>query len=131
MPFRTYSFGAAISNSVIEHVGTIDDQRLFAEEIQRVARTYAVQTPSRFFPLEPHFIGIGPQFVPNWMRPAVVRYATVLGWSMRDQPDELRRLTSEVRLLSPSEVRALFPNAQLIHERFFGLSKSLLAIRAR
>jgi hypothetical protein len=128
MPFQTSSFAAAISNSVIEHVGTIEDQHRFADEIRRVARSYAVQTPDRSFVLEPHFIGLGPQFVPMHWRPAVVRYATVLGWLMRNRPDDLRRLVHEVRLLSASEVRQLFPDASLVRERFLGASKSLLAI---
>jgi ubiquinone/menaquinone biosynthesis C-methylase UbiE len=129
MPFPSKSFDVAISNSVIEHVGSIDDQRRFADEIRRVSRRYVVQTPDRSFPLEPHFVGIGSHYVPIRYRLRIVRYTTMLGWAWRHRAEDLRRLVEEVRLLSATEVRALFPDAQIVHERFLGLSKSLLAVR--
>src|SRR5215472_14037858 len=36
LPFRDQSFEIVFSNSVIEHVGSRDQQRRFAEEIRRV-----------------------------------------------------------------------------------------------
>ena len=56
LPFRDQSFEIVFSNSVIEHVGTPDQQRRFAHEIQRVGRRYWVQTPNRRFPVEPHLL---------------------------------------------------------------------------
>src|SRR5687767_9846671 len=56
LPFRTNSFELVFSNSVIEHVGDRERQKGFAEEIARVGRRFFVQTPSRTFPFEPHFL---------------------------------------------------------------------------
>lgn len=53
--FPDRHFDVCYSNSLIEHLG-VDGQALAAKEIRRVARGYFVQTPNRYFPLEPHFL---------------------------------------------------------------------------
>jgi len=52
--FKDDEFEVSFSNSVIEHVG--DDNKIlsFADEAQRISRKIWVQTPSKYFPLEPH-----------------------------------------------------------------------------
>jgi hypothetical protein len=42
---------------------------------------------------------------------------------------ERRRFVDELRLLSPAEMRALFPASSLIIERLLGLPKSILALK--
>lgn len=54
MPFADGEFSVVFSNSTIEHVGTLADQRDMADEICRVGQSYFVQTPHRHFPLEAH-----------------------------------------------------------------------------
>src|SRR5438445_13817496 len=54
LPFADGSFDIVFSNSVIEHVGDTESHRRFAEEIARVGRAYWVETPNRWFPIEPH-----------------------------------------------------------------------------
>jgi ubiquinone/menaquinone biosynthesis C-methylase UbiE len=55
LPFKSHSFDWVFSNAVIEHVGGLDRQELFASESRRVARKgYFVATPNRRFPIEPH-----------------------------------------------------------------------------
>src|SRR5687768_15458737 len=56
LPFADGAFPIAYSNSVIEHMGSWEDQQRFAEEIRRVGRNLYVQTPYRWFPVEPHFL---------------------------------------------------------------------------
>ena len=54
--FPDKSFDVVFSNSVIEHLSTLDNQKLMAEEAIRVGRHYFIQTPNFYFPLEPHFL---------------------------------------------------------------------------
>ena len=36
---------------------------------------------------------------------------------------------NEVRLLNRTDLQQLFPDADIIHERFLGLSKSIIAVK--
>jgi len=122
-------FDYCFSNSVIEHVGTLADQRAMAKEVRRVAIGYFVQTPYRYFPVEPHFhVPLWAQ-MPLWLRTALHQSAD-LGW-MPAQPDYLnaREEVEQIRLLSIREMRLLFPDAELRMERIGGLVKSIMAVR--
>lgn len=48
------SFDVVFSNSVIEHVGDDEKQAQFALEVRRIGKSYWVQTPSKYFPIEAH-----------------------------------------------------------------------------
>jgi hypothetical protein len=127
LPFRDRSFDVAFSNSVIEHVGGPEDQRRMAGEIRRVAARYFVQTPNRFFPIEPHFLFPGFQFLPLGVRTHLVRRFRV-GWFERTaDAAEARRLAASVRLLGRREFQRLFPDARLYRERILALTKSFVA----
>ena len=122
-------FDYCFSNSIIEHVGTLADQRAMAKEVRRVAIGYFLQTPYRYFPLEPHFhMPLWAQ-MPLWLRTALHQSAD-LGW-MRAQPNYLnaREEVEQIRLLSIREMRLLFPDAELRLERFGGFVKSIMAVR--
>lgn len=53
-PFEDNSFDICWTNAVIEHVGDAGAQRLFLQEIKRVAKRAFITTPHRFFPIEVH-----------------------------------------------------------------------------
>jgi hypothetical protein len=127
--FGDKEFDFVFSNSVIEHVGDFVDRQLMADEIKRVGRRYFVQTPYRYFPIEPHFVFPGFQFLPFAARAALVRRFS-LGHYPR-QPDQLEaeKTVRSIQLLSRRELRSLFPDAQFENERLFGITKSLLAIK--
>ncbi len=52
--FPDRSFDIAFSNSVIEHVGPEEKQEEFSREVVRLGKSYWVQTPSAWFPIEAH-----------------------------------------------------------------------------
>jgi hypothetical protein len=54
LPFNGGSFDFAMSNAVLEHVGSRPDQRAFVRELTRVARTVFISVPNRYFPVEHH-----------------------------------------------------------------------------
>ncbi|MGH2981405.1 MAG: class I SAM-dependent methyltransferase [Solirubrobacterales bacterium] len=114
LPFADGEFGIAYSNSLVEHLDPGDRER-FADEIRRVADRYWVQTPNRYFPVEPHVLLPGFQFLPEGARRRLWR----LG--MPRTPYE------PIELLGAAELRELFPDAVILRERFAGLTKSLIA----
>ena len=121
------SFDVVFSNSVIEHVGTFQDQLRMAQEVRRVGKRYFVQTPNKYFPIEPHFHFPFYQFLPISVRVLLLRNFN-LGWISRT-PDarKAREMVEEIRLLSRQEFKGLFPDASLFEERAFGMTKSFVA----
>jgi hypothetical protein len=49
-------YDLTFSNSVIENVGGHERRQRFADNVRSLADSYWVQTPYRYFPVEPHFI---------------------------------------------------------------------------
>jgi hypothetical protein len=128
------SFDLAFSNSAIEHVGSLENQRAFAREMMRVGRRLYCQTPNRWFPLEFHYAGLFLHWFPrswlgSWFTYGLHRYLTlrgILGKPSREQSMELR---ASIRLLSRKEVAALFPGCRIRTERFLGWPKSFIVWR--
>ncbi len=127
--FANHSFDVCFSNSVIEHVGTLYDQMAMAAEVRRVAKSWFIQTPNRFFPLEPHFLFPCWQFLPVWLRARLLA-ARRWGW-MPQVPDPVRSRAEveQIRLLSYGEMRTLFPEGEIRRETLGPLTKSLIAIQ--
>ena len=120
LPFEDRLFDIAFSNSVIEHMPPAA-QQLFAAEIRRVAGRYFVQTPNRWFPIEPHYQLPFFQFLPRRVRRALNARFT-LGWQAKGEWEE-------ITLLTAGDLRRLFPDAEVHRERTLGLTKSLMAVR--
>ncbi len=130
LKFADSSFDLAFSNSVIEHVGSFEDQRKFAQEMMRVGRRIYCQTPNRWFPVEFHFLGVLVHWLPQrWFTYFVHRHMTlrgILGKPTREQSDGLRE---SIRLLSRRELVELFPGCGIRTERFCGMAKSWVVWR--
>jgi hypothetical protein len=98
--FADRSFDVAFSNSVIEHVGPQEKQEAFAREVLRLGKSYWVQTPSAWFPIEAHS---GLRFY--WFYPERLR-----GWllrrSQRKLPTWWTDYVAELRVLSAASPTA-------------------------
>lgn len=120
LPFQDGAFPVVFSSSVIEHVPK-DLQVRFASEIRRVGRRYVVQTPNRYFPIEPHYQVPFIHFLPEPLRRLLNKRFT-LGWQQKGSWED-------IALLSARDLRRLFPDGEVHRERMFGLTKSLMVVR--
>ena len=125
--FAEKQFDIVYSNSTIEHVSSFADQQRMASEIRRVGRRYCIQTPNRFFPIEPHFLFPFFQFLPLELRIWLLQHFN-LGWYGRQpkRQDAVSEVT-EIRLLTRTEMITLFPEAIIYEEKYLGLVKSFVA----
>jgi len=118
--FKHGQFDAVFSNSVIEHVGPADKQAAFAREVRRLGRTYWVQTPSKWFPIEAH---CGMPFW--WCYPASLRRYFIERW--RRKLPAWTEMVEQTRVLTKSDLRRLFPESTILVETSFGVPKSYIA----
>lgn len=118
------SYDLVFSNSVIEHVGNLGSQKEMADAIRALGKFHFIQTPSRRFPIETHFHVPFFAFLPLGLRTEIHRRFNC-GFMGRE-PDWLRaRIACEqTRLLSRSELAALFPESRIVPERVLGFTKS-------
>jgi hypothetical protein len=54
LPFAAKTFDLAVSNAVLEHVGSETSQVAFVRELVRVAKCVFISVPNRYFPVEHH-----------------------------------------------------------------------------
>jgi len=125
--FADGQFDIIYSNSTIEHVGNLIDQKHMASEVARVGKRYFVQTPNRYFPIEPHFVFPFFQFFPISLRAWLIQNFK-LGWypKIADAQQALSTVKS-IRLMTKSEVQEMFPDAEIFDEKYLGLTKSFVA----
>jgi hypothetical protein len=122
------SYDVAFSNSVIEHLYTLEAQTRMANEVRRVATAYWVQTPNFWFPVEPHFLVPAWHWLPEDARVAILRRRGV-GWAGRcPDPEFARSIVQQHRLMRRRELARLFPGAVIVGERVGGLVKSWTAL---
>jgi SAM-dependent methyltransferase len=110
-----YKTGAAFKDAAWQR------QKLFAAEIIRLGKQYFVQTPCKSFPVESHtwlpLVGYLPREVLLPVLKVSNRY-----WVKAAAPD--------FNLLGEGEMKNLFPNAKILKEKSFGLTKSLMAVKS-
>jgi hypothetical protein len=128
--FNDLSFDIVHSNSVIEHVGRWDDMGSMANEVRRLAARYFVQTPYFWFPIEPHARFPFLHWMPESWRYRILMYRTCGYWQRRADVGSATKAVQSAVLIDRKQMQFLFPDARIVSERFFGLTKSLNAIRA-
>lgn len=121
-------FDLVFSNSLLEHVGGHARRADLAEQVHRLAPHHWVQTPNRYFPIEPHWVFPGMQFLPVRSKAWIAQH-----WPLtHTRPGSYERALASVQwteLVGPEEMRSYFPGSTLLRERVAGLPKSLIAVR--
>ena len=124
--FETGSFDLVFSNSVIEHLYTLELQQKMASEILRVGKSYFIQTTNIYFPIEAHYALPFAQYYPKAFLHFVLTQ-TKLSRMKKWSSAEASQYIAEIRLLNAQEMKALFPGASLLKEKVLGLTKSITA----
>jgi hypothetical protein len=128
--FPDGSYDIAFSNSVIEHVGSWDQQRKFAAEIRRVAADVWVQTPAFECLIEPHYMAPFIHYLPTAIQRLIVGWLTPWGWLERPSKKKIDFMVDTTRLVRKAEMKLLFPDCEIITERLLWvLPKSYIAVR--
>lgn len=123
------SFDLVHSNSVIEHVGRWSDMRAMANEVRRLAPHYFVQTPNFWFPIEPHFRTAFFHWLPEQLRMRLIMMRG-LGFHPKGLTvDDAMTSVESARCLNRRQFAALFPDAEIVREKFLGVTKSFIAVR--
>lgn len=124
----TGSFDLVFSNSLIEHLPTAARER-FAEVVRTSAPRHWIQTPNRHFPIEPHWLFPGAQYLPRGARGWLARNWPVSNFA--GIPDEvIEQEIEHIDLLTERQLAELFPESTIWRERVGPLTKSLVALRA-
>lgn len=121
-------YDLVVSNSLIEHVTGWERRLMLADQIHRLADHHWIQTPYRYFPIEPHWICPGLQHAPVPVRAWVSRWWPLMHTRAVDWHTAVYNAL-EVDLLTRTEMRWLFPDSQIVSERWLGLTKALVAVR--
>jgi len=128
IPCADNSYDIVFSNSMIEHLGTLENQKLAAAEMLRVGKHIWVQTPYQWFPLETHLLTPFIHWLPRKFQFPLLPF-TLRARIARMSGEDCEGLWSDVRLLTILEMKNLFPDCDIVYERFGCLVKSLLAVR--
>ena len=119
-------YDLVVSNSCIEHVGGHERRLRFSETVHAAADRHWVQTPYRYFPIEPHWMFPGFQFFPSSTQMRLSK-KWPLG-HIRSTSDSAWADVSWVELLSITDMRGYFSDSALYFERWSGAVKSLVAV---
>lgn len=123
------AFDVVFSNSVIEHVGQWRNMVDMANEVKRVAPRYLVQTPYFWFPVEPHARTPFLHWLPQSWAYRIVMARKCGFWSKAKTVSRAVTAVQSAQMIDFRQMRALFEDAEIARERFFGLTKSLIAVR--
>jgi hypothetical protein len=121
-------FDLVYSNSVIEHVGGLERRERFAETVHAHADRHWVQTPYRYFPIEPHYRLPFVQHLPTGVRAELVRRWPYAAMGPRHRAEPVADMLA-IELLAFTDFRHYFPDSEIVVERLVGLPKSMIATR--
>jgi hypothetical protein len=122
-------YDICFSNSVIEHVGSLEKQKMFAQEVCRVGKRIWIQTPAKSFFLEPHYITPFIHWLPKHYQKRLLRNFSIWGLITRPTQQYIDDMVDQTRLLTFEEIRDLFPDCTIKRERFLFMTKAYLIVR--
>lgn len=120
-------YDIVFSNSVIEHLFTYENQIKMANEIMRVGKNYFIQTPNKYFPIEPHYFFPFFQFMSFSMKKMFMMKTKFVLGKYHDEKS-VQRAHEEIRLLSRKELEKLFMNGIIHREKILGFTKSFMVM---
>jgi hypothetical protein len=125
---RNGRYDLVFSNSVLEHVGGHAQRMRFAEAVHKLGDLHWIQTPYRYFPIEPHLLFPGFQFLPLTVRAELSRHWPLTHTRPGSRQEGLEAVMG-VELVGRAEMSYYFPSSAIGAERVLGMPKSLVAIR--
>jgi ubiquinone/menaquinone biosynthesis C-methylase UbiE len=125
--FKDKQYDVVFSNSLIEHIGDLKAQEKMGKEIMRIGKKYFVQTPNRFFVLEPHFFIPFFYLIPENLKFFVVKNLSLKWWLKPDKDSKIKSWIKSIRLLDEGEMKNIFKKGFVHREKFLGLTKSLIS----
>ncbi len=129
LPYQFGEFDLVFSNSVIEHMGSKENQVQFAKEVKRVCDKYIIQTPSYWFPLEPHSLLPFFQCIPHALRAYLIMWFSINYFPKAANYREAVAVSKTTIMFTRRQFKKLFPDAKIQVERLFGIPKSYTAIK--
>lgn len=111
------SHDVVFSNSLIEHLYSFEAQERLSREIHRVGKHFFVQTPNRYFPIEPHFYRIPCfHFMPYPLKLYLLRRYRCGFYGPIKECTPAEDLLAEIRLCNQTDLQKLFPTSRLAPE---------------
>lgn len=122
-------YDVVVSNSVIGHVGSFENQQKMAGEIQRIATRYFVQTPNHFFPIDWRTLLPFFHFLPVKQKAWWLHHFPLAPFGRIKSFEDSVKWAGAVRNLTCRELKCLFPGARIARERLLGLTKSFMVFK--
>ncbi|HYE17407.1 MAG TPA: class I SAM-dependent methyltransferase [Tepidisphaeraceae bacterium] len=124
LPFADKSFDICYCNAVIEHVFNFENQHLFAREIMRVAKSWFVTTPNRWFPFEPHLRLPLVTWLPQGVQHKIGYKFGYLHIKKKYGSGADR---TDICLLSRRKLKQLFPTSRVVRNGVPGFTPTFIA----
>jgi hypothetical protein len=118
-------FDIIFSNSLIEHLQP-REQLEFANKVKKSGTRYFIQTPNKYFPIEPHLMFPLFQFLPKSLRIFLISHFS-LGFFNKQNKQKSRQIVESINMLGLAEIKKLFPEAKIFKEKFLFFNKSYTA----
>lgn len=127
--YQDQQFDIVFSNSCIEHVGGWRAMSDFAAEVRRVGKSYFIQTPNFWFPIEAHARMPFIHWLPDQITYRLHLLTKTGFYPKADSVNSAMQIVEDARLLDFNQMQCLFSDAEIRREKFMGFTKALVAVR--